>query len=161
MPEGRILEGRGPIPESGLLAASSALKRRPWAVFVEAPLEDFLGPLREIRHAGVLTALLGAALLIGVLLLLVHSMTRPIAALAHAARRIGAGDLGHRIAETGTDELGILSGAFNEMAERLIGTASSTRSSSPADPGGEASAVGQLISAVAHELNNPLAAISG
>jgi signal transduction histidine kinase/CheY-like chemotaxis protein len=155
LPEGRFLQGRGPIEDKALLVASSALKRRPWTVFVEAPLEDFLQPLRSIRNAALATALLGCAILIGILLLLVRSLTRPIAALVDAARRIGGGDLAHRIPAAGTDELGTLSGAFNEMAEHLD---SNRKQLIQAE---KLSAVGQLISAVAHELNNPLAAISG
>ncbi len=46
-------------------------------------------------------------------------ITRRLQALLRATRQIGAGMLQHRIAVTNTDELGMLAGGFNSMADRL------------------------------------------
>ena len=44
---------------------------------------------------------------------------RPVAQLATAARRVGAGDFGARVPAIGRDELGQLGAAFNDMTGRL------------------------------------------
>lgn len=161
-PAGRLVARAGPSKAEGLLVESHPLARRPWTVVLQVPLEDFLGPLRSIRDAALLISLLGLAGLVAALLVLVRSLTRPIEALVAASRAIGSGDLSHRIREVGTDELGALSGAFNEMAESLDENRRETaRLQSQLIQAEKLSAVGSLISAVAHELNNPLAAISG
>ncbi|MFI5360625.1 MAG: ATP-binding protein [Elusimicrobiota bacterium] len=161
-PDGIRLEGRRTDAGSDPLTASHPLTRLPWSVVVSAPSGDFLSTLTVYRNAAVAIALGGGAMFVVFLLMLVRSITRPIEDLVVAARAIGRGDLSHRAREIRTDELGELSTAFNEMAEHL------DRNRRRADElqsqlvqSEKLSAVGQLIAAVAHELNNPLAAVSG
>jgi len=71
-----------------------------------------------------------------------HTFTR----LSRASRVIAAGRYAERIEYTGTDEVGELVGAFNEMAERLEETESLRR---------------ELLATISHELRTPLSNIQG
>ncbi len=76
----------------------------------------------ERRQLLALLALLVATSL-GALLMarrLSASLQRPLRELRRAARRLGDGDLGHRVEVDGHDELRDVAAAFNRMAERLL-----------------------------------------
>jgi len=76
---------------------------------------------RVRRDVLVLLGLGGIALVLGLVLawLLAGSLARPLHALAHAARRVGRGELEARAAVTGSTEQREVAQAFNDMAERL------------------------------------------
>jgi class 3 adenylate cyclase len=82
-------------------------------------LDAALAGFRDLRQTliGVGSVILVAALGLG--FALARGITRPIATLAQAARRIGAGQFDARVAIATGDELEELGGAFNEMAAGL------------------------------------------
>ncbi len=116
-----------------------------------------------------------------------RSVVHPVLRLRRAAQRLGAGDLGTRVAVTGRDEVAELSVAFNQMAESLERhaseidaknrqiesfnselqarverrTAQLKEAQSRLVSSGQLAAVAEIASGVAHELNNPLAGILG
>jgi signal transduction histidine kinase len=76
---------------------------------------------------------------------LLTSLTlRPLRSLVNGARTIGSGKLDHRIVLEHRDELGLLAGEFNQMADKL----------------GELDRMKQdFVSGVTHDLKSPLASI--
>jgi signal transduction histidine kinase len=72
--------------------------------------------------------------------------TRTIGALMDAANRVAGGDYAARVDDTGSRQLGALTGAFNQMAERLQTNEERRR---------------ELLADVAHELRTPLQVIRG
>jgi signal transduction histidine kinase len=77
-------------------------------------------------------------------LLLARTLTRPLRKLSGAARAFGRGDLSARAALTRGDELGDVSRAFDEMAERVTELLRAEK---------------ELLANVSHELRTPLARI--
>ena len=89
----------------------------------------------------LLAAVVAGTVALALTWLLSRRILEPIAALTHAAGRLGRGDLSQRVAVRSGDEIGELSNAFNAMAESLARQESLRRT---------------LVTDVAHELRTPL-----
>ena len=91
----------------------------PWIVSVGVPLDVALAPVRRTLERSLA---LGALALVAALLLaawLGGRTAQPLAALTADAAAFGAGQLSHRTAVEGYNEIGALGSAFNEMARLL------------------------------------------
>jgi class 3 adenylate cyclase/HAMP domain-containing protein len=105
-----------------VLTTASAVRRLGWYVFFEQPTAQALTPIRDqlVRIAFLIALGLVVAILAGTVM--ARRMLVPITALRAGARRLGAGDFGHRIEVKTADELEELAGQFNSMAGQLAET---------------------------------------
>ena len=90
-----------------------------WGVIAEMDVEEAYAPIRAYARQALLAATglsLGTALLA---LVASWLLVRPLRQLTDAARRIGAGEVGVRVALDTRDEFGDLARTFNQMSESL------------------------------------------
>jgi class 3 adenylate cyclase len=90
-----------------------------WALLAEIDVAEADAPIRRFGRTvfSVASGLaLGSTLLA---LLFSHLLTRPLAALTDAARRLGAGETDIRVPVTAADEFGQLGRVFNDMAANI------------------------------------------
>jgi len=105
-------------------SAASAFSEMKRAQAVLADYEDFAMRSRELQLQFNVALFVGTLMLVGFAvwfaLLVADRLVRPVGELVDAARRVTAGDLSTRVADShGRDELGTLASAFNRMTQRL------------------------------------------
>lgn len=93
-------------------------------------------------------------------IVLARSIGRPIRAVASGAGRIAGGELSLRLPEEGPGEVGELTRAFNEMAERLELNHNELEQQNEELRESERMKT-ELVSIVSHELRTPLASVLG
>jgi signal transduction histidine kinase len=115
-------------------------------MMVTPPVNSSQDIFQQLSRYLLLVAL-GAAVLGAIFSVTASRMiTAPLTELAGAARAIGAGNLQQRVAIHGTDEVGEVATAFNEMAGQLQEAETLRRN---------------LMADVAHELRTPLSVLQG
>jgi two-component system, OmpR family, sensor kinase len=128
-----------PVPPPGSRrAAAVLLAQRSSGVTNE--LVGLVG--RRLLLAGVLAVVAAAAVAWAV----ADRLTAPLGRLVAAARRIGTGDLGARVAVQGDDEVAEVAAAFNDMALALEHEQAEQRA---------------FLASVGHELKTPLTTVRG
>lgn len=120
---------------------ASGMGRGMGQLFLGAAEQTFL---RGVDRGIVISALIAVAFAAIAASLLARYLTSPLRALTVGARAVATGDLEHRVAVAGPGELEELAEAFNDMAGSLQRSESLRR---------------RLVSDVAHELRNPIAAL--
>ena len=92
--------------------------------------------------------------------LLARRITRPIKNLVEGTRRISRGDFSYRIPVISRDEIGDLTGSFNQMAEELLRAREQMEEANRRLLQAEKLAsIGRLSATIAHEIRNPLTSV--
>jgi signal transduction histidine kinase len=102
-----------------ILTAHAAIAPLGWLVFVEQPLAEAFAPLYASIYRTVLLLVIGIGISVFASVFLARRMVTPIQALQAGAARIGAGELGHRLAVRTGDEVEVLANQFNSMTSQL------------------------------------------
>jgi len=103
------------------------------------------------RSAALIVLVVGVVLLPVSFLLVRRRLWLPLAALERGIKQVSDGDLTTRVPVARADELGNVTAHFNQMTRVLRDRA---------EEQGRFAAAGELLSGVAHEVNNPLMAIA-
>ncbi len=139
------------------------------AVFVAvSPLSDYGGELITAARTAAVVAV--CALIVGVILaaMLARNIVRPIDRVRAAAGQMAGGNLDvEPVALASDDEVSALARAFDRMAVRVRTDEANLRTAYEQLKQAQAqavqherlSAIGRVVSGVAHELNNPLSAV--
>jgi len=90
-----------------------------WLIVVVVPEADFMGQIQASTRQTLLLALLSLGVAIGVGVLTVRWITKPILRLNQAARELALGAWQEPVAVNRQDEVGELAQSFNQMARQL------------------------------------------
>ena len=92
----------------------------PWIAVTELPLvEAHAASLRALAIIFAAASLISALLAVVITRLINHQFLQPLDQLQQGVQKISLGDLGHRLALTGPDEIRNVAAAFNDMTLRL------------------------------------------
>ncbi len=158
-----------------------------WSVVVIEPAAVVLGPASDIRRTLVIIALVAIIIAVVLAFALAGEISEPIERLRDAAVALGDGRAGQQAEVDRSDEIGDLARAFNHMSGRLAAnhaeitaqqreieafnvelqerveqrTEELRQAQDQLVRSGQLAAVAEVGAGLAHELNNPLAAILG
>ena len=139
-------------------AASLRMGSSQYYVYVILGGEKYDASLRMIRdsyylRAGVVAFFLALVATLAVGLILFFFLTRRLSSLGEAVRGFQRGDLGRRIRAGGSDEIGDLGRAFNDMAATIEADVEKVRLAERMRR--------DLIGNISHDLRSPLASVQG
>ena len=157
-----------------VVGAYAWLPRYEWVILTEMGKDEILAPLASIKITVLVTAAVVSGLCLFMAFMVSRRVSRPITAVAQAAKEIAEGRLDRRIEVRGEDEIGALAGSFNAMTRRLADLIASLRRKEESLQNAcnqlvtaqqqlvqaeKMAAIGELAASVVHEMRNPLSSI--
>jgi class 3 adenylate cyclase len=115
----RVYRHRGGLWISAFSPILDGQGRPAALIHVTYPVEIYLDRANELRNTLLFATGVGALATLGLGLLALRRLTRPIALLTGGVSRVAAGDLSRPLPVTSRDEVGRLTQAFNSMLDGL------------------------------------------
>lgn len=143
--------GQATVVHGQLIAGPEVLPG--WQPLLDVESAGVLKTFALERRALLLAVLLSAALIVFLFYRLSRLLRKRIVLLLSGAEAISSGQLDHRIAEHGSDEIATVSYAFNAMSGKL------KEYLERAVRMEKLAVLGEFATGIAHEIRNPLAAI--
>lgn len=137
------------------LVAMAPVPDSPWSVVIDQNASEALAAMQDLKQVLTVFGLIFIIIAMSGLIFILRSFTRPVEMLTAAARRIGDGDLSSTFTLGQHDELGILAHSLDDMQSKLKSSYDLLMQSE------KTALMGQLVSGLAHELNNPLTIVIG
>ncbi len=122
-------------------------------IHVRMQIDDFTDTIRRNLYLRFVSTLLIFSLGFALAVSIAFHYVRPLEKLARAAEKVAAGDLSQELPVAGRDEVGRLTGSFNEMVARLR---TNRELEEKVRESQYLTQLGHLASGVAHEIRNPL-----
>lgn len=143
--------GRAAVAHGEIIAGPEIMPG--WRPLLEVESMSVLKSFALERRMLLIAALVSAALIVLLFYRLSQQLRKRIGLLLSGAKAISSGQLDHRIAEHGNDEIASVSHAFNAMSRKL------KEHLEHAVRLEKLAVLGEFASGIAHEIRNPLAAI--
>ncbi|MDJ0535529.1 MAG: ATP-binding protein [Xenococcaceae cyanobacterium MO_207.B15] len=89
------------------------------AVSIELSTKPLKAKMTEVRHQGIIIALVASCLGTAIAILLSRSITEPLKEITRATKQMALGDIKQKITIKSDDELAVLAHSFNGMSSRL------------------------------------------
>ena len=152
------LSANGTVSAYRNLSSYQSLRGVRWAILHQQPEAEAYALARTTTRDTLVIGAVALALALALGAFFATRLTRPLAALAHRADAIAAGQIVDAPPIRGPGEIGTLAHSVDEMAKRI---AERAELSAALARGDRLASVGVMSAQVAHEINNPLTTVLG